>query len=318
MDDMNIQGAEGTVANSPAIETKVDGGTISENVTEGKKAIRDAKREMFGKGESRVQAKPKPTQPDSNMGEEIDSEEQDAPKQKNPVEKQLDVDKLLELREKDRKRINSLTAQKYHIKEEHARLLTKIKQYEEILEKKPTLEDYAGNKDEYLKAEIRYGINKEKAEEGVEEAKRQIEEQRVNEWTERCKATVTDINKFATIYKNNYEWLTKNEPELMSYASESVVGPRILEEAFNDLFQNDDNYATWKSWHPANRKQYLIDVERKIHASMYGSKQKDNKPTLKSNAPAIIGPEKSSEKFAAKATSGKDSIAKIKAEMFGR
>ena len=309
MDDMNPS-VESTVANSPAVETKVDNGNSSENVVSTRSAIDDAKKRMFGDRKNEVQAKPEPSVVESKGEEHIVEDHVNEPTEVKPN------DGLLKAREKDKKQISKLTAQKYALKEENARLQAEIEKFKQDMANEPKREDF-DDENAYNRAKIRYDMKLENGVERFQEAEKQLEHKKNTEWTERCEATVKDIKSFSENYNKYYNWLMKEEPELMSYAGQSIVGPRIIEEAFNDLFKDSEVYARWKGMHPANRKQFLINVESKLMSEMNGTRQPKEQIPQKSSAPTPIAPEKVSDKVAPKAVSLKDQIARSKAKMFG-
>lgn len=309
MDDMNPS-VESTVAISPATETKVDSGNSSENVVSTRSAIDDAKKRMFGDRKNEVQAKPEPASVESKGEEPIVEDHVNEPTEVKPN------DGLLKAREKDKKQISKLTAQKYALKEEIARLQAEIEKFKQDMANEPQREDFS-DENAYNRAKIRYDMKLENGVERFQEAEKQLEHKRNAEWTERCEATVKDITQFSENYTKYYNWLMKEEPELMSYAGQSIVGPRMIEEAFNDLFKDREVYARWKGMHPANRKQFLTQVESKLMSEMNGNHQPKQQIAQKSSAPTPIAPEKVSEKVAPKAISLKDQIARSKAKMFG-
>lgn len=308
MDDMNpsVQSAS---ASSPAVETKVDSGNSSENVVSTRSAIDDAKKRLFGDTKAGVQSKVEPQAVESKGEEPVVEEHENVPSVSKPT------DGLLKAREKDKKQISKLTAQKYALKEENARLQAEIEKFKQDMAVEPNREDF-DDESAYNRAKIRYDMKLENGVEKFQAAEKQMEIKRNAEWTNRCESTVKDIKKFSENYNTYYDWLTKNEPELMSYAGQSIVGPRIIEDAFEDLFVNEETYAVWKGMHPANRKQFLTSIESKIISELNGSHQPKDKVVQKSSAPTPIAPEKSSEKVAPKAVSLKDQIARSKQKMF--
>ncbi len=313
MDDMNPS-VENTVANSPAVETKVDSGNSSENVVSTRSAIDNAKKRMFGDTKAEVQSKVE-SQAVESKGEELIVEEHIPDGNNVPTEKKPN-DGLLKAREKDKKQISKLTAQKYALKEENARLQAEIEKFKQDMANEPQREDFS-DENAYNRAKIRYDMKLENGVERFQEAEKQLEHKRNAEWTDRCEATVKDITQFSENYTKYYNWLMKEEPELMSYAGQSIVGPRMIEEAFNDLFKDREVYARWKGMHPANRKQFLTQVESKLMSEMNGNHQPKQQIAQKSSAPTPIAPEKVSEKVAPKAVSLRDQIARSKAKMFG-
>lgn len=110
----------------PATETKVDSGNSSENVVSTRSAIDDAKKRMFGDRKNEVQAKPEPASVESKGEEPIVEDHVNEPTEVKPN------DGLLKAREKDKKQISKLTAQKYALKEEIARLQAEIENSSKI------------------------------------------------------------------------------------------------------------------------------------------------------------------------------------------
>lgn len=306
---MNIQSAESAVAISPATETKVDSGDSSKNVPSVREAIGDAKKRMFGDAKTEVQSNVEPEAVESK-GEESVIEERS-----NEIKTQRDENRD-RAREKDKKQISKLTAQKYALKEENARLQAELEKFAKKMQNEPQIEQFNGDDQAYNRAKIRYDMEMEQGVEKFQMAKQELEEKRNTEWTERCQSTVRDFNKFSDKYNKHFQWLSNNEPELMGFASQSIVGPRMVEEAFNDLFTSEETYAAWKGLSHQGRMQLLSNMESQMMREIHGGNQRNNAPIQKSNAPTPIAPEKSSEKIASKAVTLKDQIAKSKARMF--
>lgn len=319
MDDMNIQNApsENSVAvaaNTPAVENKVINGDSSKNIGGDRQAIADAKKLMFGGGKSEVQGKPIPAAVESKGEEPVIEAE---PANESIIPKS--DDRLIRAREKDKKQISKLTAQKYALKEENSRLQAEIEKFKTKMANEPQVEDFP-DESAYNRAKIRYDIEMENGVERFQAAEKQLETKRHDEWTERCQSTVKDFKTFSDNYTKYYEWLSNNEPELMNFASQSIVGPRMIEEAFDDLFKSEQGYSKWKGMSRHGRVQLLTQIEAGLLRELDGGHQPQTTapaPVQKSNAPTPIAPEKASEKVAPKAVTLKDQIARSKARMFG-
>lgn len=306
MDEMNPS-VESAVASSPAIETKVDNGRSSENVVDTRQAIDNAKKKMFG---DKMVADQKPVvaeQKTEGTGEENDTEVQ-----VTNIERKAPTDKA---REHDKKQISKLVAQKHNLKEENARLMAEIEKFKEKMSHEPQPEDFEDVR-AYDRAKIRYDMEKENGVERFQEAKSQLDEKRHTEWTERCQATVKNYDTFAEKYTKYNKWLAQNEPELMSYAGQSIIGPRMIEEAFNDLFSNAEVYSRWQGMNRHGKNKFLADIEHKIMAELNNGNQQKQVSPQKSKAPSPITPEKFSDKTVSRAVSMKDQIAKAKQRMF--
>lgn len=307
---MNIQNAESAVAISPATETMVDSGDSSKNVASVREAIGDAKKRMFGDAKPEVQGKVE-TDAVESKGEEPVIEEDNS----NENKTQRNDEGRDRAREKDKKQISKLTAQKYALKEENSRLQAEIEKFKQKMANEPQREDF--NDDQaYNRAKIRYDMELENGVERFQVAEKELVEKRNTEWTDRCKSTVKDYNKFAENYSNNYKLLNANEKEMMHFVSQSIVGPKILEAAFNNMFKDADKYAAWRGLSKEGKLSELVAIESEYMHELSGN-QRNNVPTKKSNAPTPIAPEKASDKVAPKAVSVKDQIAKSKAKMFG-
>lgn len=303
---MNIQSAESTSASTPAVETKVVSGDSSKNVVDTKQAINDAKTALLNRYKPSVQEPKVEKVVEDSKGEEPVIEEGES--NENIIPKS--DDKLIRAREKDKKQISKLTAQKYALKEENSRLQAEIQKFKTKMANEPQLEDFE-NESAYNRAKIRYDIELENGVERFQEAEKQLEERKHSEWTERCQSTVKDFKSFSDNYSKYYNWLSQNEPELMSFASQSVVGPRMIEEAFNDLFKSEQGYAKWKGMSRQGRIQLLTNIENQFMRDLDGGHQStNNAPVQKSNAPTPIAPEKASEKVANKPSNTKEAIAR--------
>lgn len=306
MDEMNPS-VESAVASSPAIETKVDNGRSSENVVDTRQAIDNAKKKMFG---DKMVADQKPDVVEQKT--EGKGEENDAEVQVTNVERKTPTDKA---RQHDKKQISKLVAQKHSLKEENARLMAEIEKFKEKMSHEPQPEDFEDTR-AYDRAKIRYDMEKENGVERFQVAKTQLDEKRHIEWTERCQATVKNYDSFAENYSKYHEWLIQNEPELMIYAGQSVIGPRIIEEAFDDLFKNAELYSRWQGMNSHGKNKLLAELEHKFMAELDNGNQQKQVSPQKSKAPSPITPEKFSEKTVSRAVSMKDQIAKAKQRMF--
>lgn len=285
--------------------------TTSETASNGDRdLIREAKDRMFG-AQKKDQPKQNVIEPKS---EEVvhDDIDDDLSINKEKIDNSSNDEKRDRVREKDKKSISRLTAQKHALKEENARLQAEIQKYKEKVSKEPIPEDYE-NESAYNRAKIKHELEIDAGSERIQLAEKELIEKKNIEWTERCQSTTKNFEKFAENYSKYHGWLTENEPELMSFASQSVVGPKLLEEAFDDLFQNPEAYNLWQSTSRSGKINLLANMENHYINNF-------NKPVQnqKSAAPSPIAPEKGSEKIASKAISDEEQIRRAKQRMFGK
>lgn len=232
-----------------------------------------------------------------------------------PMDKSPDLDKA---RAHDKKQISKLVAQKHALKEEIARILEENKKFKQKFANEPSEEDFKGDVNAYNRAVLKFEIDKENGETKFQEAKSALESKIDDEWTERCRSTVSDYNKFSENYNKYYDWLHDNEPVLVDFARESTVGPKLIEDAFLD-FKNPAVYAQWRARSTQGKMQLLAQLEGDLIRQMNGnSEQKSIVPT-KSKAPAPVKLEKVPQQAVEpKSQSMKSLINKSAQRMFGR
>lgn len=308
---------QGTAASSQPVETKVDNGTETKNGDQNRsQALKAARDKLLGKPQVEVQ--------EPKVGKEVDEgkgEGSGAEGNKPNVEKNTQLpDDVQKLRSHDKKQISKLVAQKHALKEENARLQDTLKKLQEKYSKEPQPEDFGDDVNAYNRAKIKYDFEMEQGVESFKAAKQQFEEKKNSEWTERCQTTVKDFKKFATNYQKYHEWLSENEPEIMGFASQSVVGPRIVEEAFDDLFVRKESYDMWRGLSKQGKIQLLTKIEAQMMSQLNnGNTQPRQAPQpQKSNAPAPIAPEKVSEKLAGKASNRAEMLARERQRLLSR
>lgn len=313
MDEVNtVQGAESAAASSPAVETKVDSGSAPEKVFDTRTALEDAKTRLLDRHKG-IAPEAKPAD-----AEGTGKAEETQPIQAKKDKPQDDLASLQRAFEKKKQDINKLLSQKHSLTEQNAKLQAEIEKFTQRKASEPKPEDFP-DANAYNRAKIRYDMDMETGAERIQNADTAIAEQRNAEWHDRCKTVTKDFEKFADKYAQNYDWLLKNEKELMGYASESVVGPRLIEEAFDDLFANRDNYAKWRGMNPMGKQQLLAQLEHKLVREMNTApNHQPETPRQKSSAPAPITPEKVSEQIAPKTLSTADQLAKYRQRLLNR
>lgn len=232
-----------------------------------------------------------------------------------PMDKSPDLDKA---RAHDKKQISKLVAQKHALKEEIAKLRAENERFNQKFANEPKEEDFKGDVNAYNRAVLKFEIDKENGDAKIQEAKSALETKIDDEWTERCRSTVSDYNKFSENYNKYYDWLHENEPVLVDFAIESAVGPKLLEDAFLD-FKDPQIYAEWKARSKQGKIQLLAHIESQLIRQMNGnSEQKSIVPT-KSKAPAPVKLEKVPQQAVEpKSQSMKSLINKSAQRMFGR
>lgn len=232
-----------------------------------------------------------------------------------PMDKSPDLDKA---RAHDKKQISKLVAQKHALKEEINKLLEENKKFKQKFANEPSEEDFKGDVNAYNRAMLKFEIDKENGDAKIQEAKSALETKIDDEWTERCRSTVSDFNKFSENYNKYYDWLHENEPVLVDFARDSTVGPKLIEDAFLD-FKNPAVYAQWRARSNQGKMQLLAQLEGDLIRQMNGnSEQKSIVPT-KSKAPAPVKLEKVPQQAVEpKSQSMKSLINKSAQRMFGR
>ena len=309
--------SQDTAASSQSVETKVDNGTETKNGDQNRsQALKAARDQLLGKPKVEVQEPKVEKEVDEGKGEGSGTEGN-----KPNVEKNAQLpDDVQKLRSHDKKQISKLVAQKHALKEENARLQDTLKKLQEKYSKEPQPEDFGDDVNAYNRAKVKYDMEMEQGVENYRAAEQQFKEKKDSEWTERCQTTVKNFNKFASNYKKYHGWLTENEPEIMGFASQSVIGPRIIEEAFDDLFVRKESYDMWQGL----SKQGKINLLTKMEAQMISQLNNGNTKTQqapqpqKSNAPTPIAPEKISEKLAGKAVNRAEMLARERQRLLGR
>ena len=232
-----------------------------------------------------------------------------------PMDKSPDLDKA---RAHDKKQISKLVAQKHALKEEINKLLEENKKFKQKFANEPSEEDFKGDVNAYNRAMLKFEIDKENGDAKIQEAKSALETKIDDEWTERCRSTVSDYNKFSQDYNKYYDWLHDNEPVLVDFARESTVGPKLIEDAFLD-FKDPQIYAEWKARSKEGKIQLLAHIESQLIRQMSGSPEQKSIVPTKSKAPAPVKLEKVPQQAVEpKSQSMKSLINKSAQRMFGR
>ena len=232
-----------------------------------------------------------------------------------PVDKSPDLDKA---RAHDKKQISKLVAQKHALKEEINKLLDENKKFKQKFANEPSEEDFKGDVNAYNRAVLKFEIDKENGDAKIQEAKSALETKIDDEWTERCRSTVSDYNKFSQDYNKYYDWLHDNESVLVDFARESTVGPKLIEDAFLD-FKDPQIYAEWKARSKEGKIQLLAHIESQLIRQMSGSPEQKSIVPAKSKAPAPVKLEKVPQQAVEpKSQSMKSLINKSAQRMFGR
>lgn len=309
---------QGTAASSQPVETKVDNGTETKNGDQNRsQALKAARDQLLGKPKVEVQEPKVEKEVDEGKGEGSGAEGSSKPAEEKNTQLPEDVQKL---RSHDKKQISKLVAQKHALKEENARLQDTLKKLQEKYSKEPQPEDFGEDVNAYNRAKIKYDFEMEQGVDSFKAAKQQFEEKKNSEWTERCQTTVKDFKKFATNYQKYHGWLSENEPEIMGFASQSVVGPRIVEEAFDDLFVRKESYDMWRGLSKQGKIQLLTKMEAQMMSQLNNGNAQPRQAAQpqKSNAPTPIAPEKVSEKLAGKSSNRAEMLARERQRLLSR
>ena len=232
-----------------------------------------------------------------------------------PMDKSPDLDKA---RAHDKKQISKLVAQKHALKEEIAKLRAENEKFNQKFANEPSEEDFHGDVNAYNRAMLKFEIDKENGDAKIQEAKSALETKIDDEWTERCRSTVSDYNKFSQDYNKYYDWLHDNEPVLVDFARESTVGPKLIEDAFLD-FKDPQIYAEWRARSKQGKIQLLAHIESQLIQQMSGRTEQKSIVPAKSKAPAPVKLEKVPQQAVEpKSQSMKSLINKSAQRMFGR
>ena len=193
---------------------------------------------------------------------------------------------------KDAAAIKKLVAQRYQLKSQVGSLQAEIAELKKLQSNAPRQEDYT-DAAEFQSAQIEHNLEVKHASKEINAKQAQVQEQHHREWTQRCQETVKDFEAFAPRYKHYLPQMQKSEPEILEAVAASAIGPRLLEEAFTDLFEVDQNYERWQAMSPHAKRNALAQIEAKILREEYqgGNQTQAQPPVQKSSAPAPILPE---------------------------
>ena len=193
---------------------------------------------------------------------------------------------------KDAAAIKKLVAQRYQLKSQVGSLQAEIAELKKLQSNAPRQEDYT-DAAEFQSAQIEHNLEVKHASKEINAKQAQVQEQHHREWTQRCQETVKDFEAFAPRYQHYLPQMQRSEPEILEAVAASAIGPRLLEEAFTDLFEVDQNYERWQAMSPHAKRNALAQIEAKILREEYqgGNQTQAQPPVQKSSAPAPILPE---------------------------
>lgn len=192
---------------------------------------------------------------------------------------------------KDAAAIKKLVAQRYQLKGQVDSLQAEIAELRKLRSNAPRQEDYSTT-EEFQSAQIEHNLEVKQASKEINAKQAQVQHQHHAEWTQRCQETVRDFNEFAPRYQHYLPQMQRSEPEILEAVAASAIGPRLLEEAFTDLFEVDENYARWQAMSPQAKRNALAQIESKILREEFNGAPAQAQPQVqKSSAPAPILPE---------------------------
>ena len=295
MDVDNQQTIQATANNNPG------NGVSSDNSHSVRSDVVDAKARMFGGAGAlkpdQSKAPATPAKEQSSGTEEGTSAESTSAKKEIP---QPEGNAHKPARNpKDVRSISKLTAQKYQLKSEVDRLNAEIAELRKLQGNAPKAEDFADPQD-FQQAKIEHNLEVKQASRTLDAQSKAIQQKQAEEWTSRCQELTKDFSKFSNDYSQNIDWISQNEPELLEMAASSTIGPRILEQAFNELFANKEMYANWNARSPQGKRDVLARLEsnlmREFNSTAPADQHSVQEPTqqAKSSAPAPITPERKS------------------------
>ena len=219
---------------------------------------------------------------------------------------------------KDAQSIKKLVAQKHQLKSQVDALQAEIAEFKKMQSNAPKQEDYA-TPQEFSEARIEHNVEMRNATKQIEAKQQALQTQQHTEWTQRCQETVKNFDEFAPRYKHYLPQMQQSEPEVLEAVASSAVGPRLLEEVFVDLFENDRNYEAWQAMSPTAKRNMLAQVESQILRNEFnGNHAQVATQPVKSNAPAPITPDatqNAGQPSPAKSSRGR--IEAAKRRMFG-
>ena len=192
---------------------------------------------------------------------------------------------------KDAQAIKKLVAQRYQLKGQVDALQAEIAELRKLQSNAPKQEDFT-DAAEFQSAQIEHNLEVKQASKEITAKQAQVQHQHHAEWTQRCQETVRDFGEFAPRYQHYLPQMQKSEPEILEAVAASAIGPRLLEEAFTDLFEVDENYARWQAMSPHAKRSALAQIEAKILREEFNGRPTQAQPQVqKSSAPAPILPE---------------------------
>lgn len=219
---------------------------------------------------------------------------------------------------KDAAAIKKLVAQRYQLKSQVDSLQAEIAELKKLQSNAPKQEDYS-DPSEFQSAQIEHNLEVKHVTKEINAKQALVQEQHHREWTQRCQETVKNFDEFAPRYKHYLPQMQRSEPEILEAVAASAIGPRLLEEAFTDLFEVDQNYERWQAMSPHAKRNALAQIEAKILREEFNGAPAQAQPQVhKSSAPAPILPESTpnaGQPSAPKSSRGR--IEAAKRRMFG-
>ena len=192
---------------------------------------------------------------------------------------------------KDAQAIKKLVAQRYQLKSQVDSLQAEIAELKKLQSNAPKHEDFS-TEAEFQSAQIEHNLEVKQASKEINAKQAQVQEQHHREWTQRCHETVKNFDEFAPRYQHYLPQMQRSEPEILEAVAASAIGPRLLEEAFTDLFEVDQNYERWQAMSPQAKRNALAQIEARILREEFSGSPSQAQPQVhKSSAPAPILPE---------------------------
>ena len=299
-----LQMAEDTQQNSPApaqTNSPANSGP-SDNSGSARSSVSEAKSRMYGGAASLQSDQPKavapPEREPGSGSDDPTSSEHANPATPEANNNKLQPDGIAQRQNrnpKDVRSISKLTAQKYQLRAEVDRLKMEVEELRKLQGNAPKQEDYE-DPQEFQQAKIEHNLEVKQASRTIDAQSRALQQRQSEEWTGRCQELTKDFAKFSHNYSQNIDWLKQNEPELLEISAHSTIGPRILEEAFDDLFANKATFENWQARSPQGKRELLARIEANLMREYGQPPQDQQKPNsspapAKSAAPAPITPD---------------------------
>jgi hypothetical protein len=285
--------------------------------------VAEAKEQMFGDGKRTEPKADETSHGHSDKAEQTETKVEVAEENKAPenLEQNQPEDKKTEAEpkpkpSKEQQRIGQLTRVNANLKQRLTELEKAVKAFEE--RKAPKSEDYTSTH-EFDKAQMMHEIRQGMEAERIEAQKREIAEATAREWTDKVREQVSDYDSFAREYTQLLPTFQQSEQELLQIASESAVGPKLLEAVIEKVYKNPTAKQLWDGMSSRAKVAELVKVELALIEHTYSQPtQPAQSPSVQpapSAAPRSVAPDKVTTNTPVTKTD-RELVEKAKREMF--